>query len=110
MSLFLVLSVIMCIGLGLWGMIRRFPWFVIKGAMFNGPGFLASAYALYYGVYYGVSRSGSWWLLALLGVAFGYICGLNLYHYVSGEDAQTFNIMVANRIRNGTTENDTNED
>jgi len=100
MSLFLVLSVIMCAGLGLLGIIRGFPWFVIKGAMVNGPGFLASIYALYYGA----SRSGGWWILALLGLVFAIVCGWNLYNYVSGEEARQFNAMVANSIRRDTPE------
>jgi hypothetical protein len=99
MSLFLGLALIVCVGLAIWGLVHKFPFFIIKGAMINGIGALASLYALYWGVYYGVTRSGWGWLLALLGIGFGWVCGFNLYHYVTGKEARDFNAEVAARIR-----------
>ena len=99
MSLFLGLALIVCVGLAIWGFTHHFPFFIIRGAMLNGVCLLVSSYALIFGVYNGATKSGWWWLLALLGIGFGRICGFNLYHYVIGKEARDFNAEVAARIR-----------
>jgi len=67
--------------------------------MINGVCLLASAYALSFGAYKGATSSGGWWFLALLGIGFGFVCGSNLYHYVTGKEAHAFNAEVAAAIR-----------
>ena len=64
---------------------KGFPWFVIKGAMVNGPEFLAALHGILYGVSYGAISSGGWWLLAILGGFFALVCGYNMYNFSTGK-------------------------
>jgi hypothetical protein len=99
MDAFLGFAFFICIGLLVFGLARRFPWFIIQGALVNGPGFLAALYGIFYGVSYATTGSAGWWLLAIVGALFALVCGYNLYHFFSGEEARMFGELVARKTR-----------
>jgi hypothetical protein len=67
MDVFIGMAIFICLGVLIFGLVKGFPWFVIQGAMINGPGFLAALYGIFYGVYYGATSSPPWLLLAVMG-------------------------------------------
>jgi hypothetical protein len=80
--------------------VKGFSWFIIKGALINGPGFIASVWATLAGISYGVTTpNGAWWFLAIVGVLFGFVCGYNLYNYLSGKEADMLARMARERFR-----------
>jgi hypothetical protein len=104
---FLGMCFFLCLGLAIYGFVRGFPSFIIKGALVNGPAFLASLWGILAGVSNAISSANSvWWLLAGVGGAFAFICGSNLYHYLSGYEAETFTRLVARKVREMTGQGD----
>lgn len=96
---FLGMSAVLCVGLLIFGLVRGFPWFIIKGALVNGPGFLVSLWGIFTGFSGALSTgNAAWWILAALGGAFSLICGFNLHSFLSGEEARSFAKMVSRHL------------
>jgi hypothetical protein len=93
MDTFLEMAFFICVGVVIFGVVKGFPWFIIKGALVNGPGFLAALYAIFYGATYAETSSSDWWVVAVIGGFFALICG-----FVNGEDARKFNERIAKRL------------
>jgi hypothetical protein len=106
MDAFFGLAFFICVGVVLFGLAKGFPWFVIKGAMVNGPAFVAALYGIFYGVSYGATGSGAWWLLAIVGGFFAFVCGDNMYNFFNGQEARMFGELVAEKFRERQNDND----
>ena len=84
MDTFLGMAFFICIGVVIFGIVKGFDWFIIKGALLNGPRFLAALYGIFYGATYGATSSSGWWLVAIIGGFFALICGYNMYSFFKG--------------------------
>jgi hypothetical protein len=65
MDTFLGMAFFICVGVVIFGLVKSFPWFIIKGALVNGPGFLAALYAIFYGARSNLRRDEFWRLVVL---------------------------------------------
>jgi ABC-type phosphate transport system permease subunit len=93
------MSFVLCLGLVVFGLVKGFSWFIIKGALVNGPSFLASLWGIHAGVSNAIATStGTWWLLAVVGAVFALVCGFNLYNYLSGKEAEMLARMIVQRL------------
>lgn len=99
MDAYFGLAFVVCLGLLIYGLVKGFPWFIIKGSLINGPGFLAALYGIFYGTAYAITSSSGWWFLAIVGAFFAVVCGFNLYNYLNGEEARMFAELVREKIR-----------
>lgn len=95
---FIGISVVCAVGLGIYGLARRFPLFIVRGALINGVGFIFSVWAVLTGMIYGYSRNGAWWLLAVAGLVFAYVCGTNIRHFLNGSEAESFYRLVRSKM------------
>ena len=98
MDTFLGMAFFICIGVVIFGIVKGFDWFIIKGALLNGPGFLAALYGIFYGATYGATSSSGWWLVAIIGGLFALICGYNMYNFFNGHEARMFDERIAKRL------------
>ena len=98
---YLGVATFFAVTLVIFGLSRGFPWFIIKGALVNGPGLVAALWGIMAGVSKGVSEGGGWWLLAVVGVIFAYVCGHNVKHYLDGSEAKRFYDLVRAKLGEG---------
>lgn len=91
-------SIICAIALGIYGLVRGFPWFVIQGALVNGPGFIAALWAISAGITNGTGGNAGWWVLAAIGAMFALVCGFNLKNFLDGSEARHFYELVRREV------------
>jgi hypothetical protein len=70
----LALAVVSAMMFGIYGLIKRFPSFVIQGTLVNVPGFIAALRELQVGCANGLMTGGGWWLLTVICVFFAIVC------------------------------------
>ena len=94
------LAVIVCIGLLIFGVVKRFPWFIIQGSLVNGAMVILCFYVLGK-IIANVNSLGGIGavLLSLLVLGFGAICCSNLRAYLTGEEARNFYNLVREKIK-----------
>lgn len=95
------LAVVAAVSLGIFGLVKRFPWFIIQGALINGPIFVAALWGLFTGLLNGLSAGGGWWALFAGSIPVAYVCGSNVKHFLDGSEAEMFYKAVREKMRQG---------
>jgi hypothetical protein len=96
------LALMVCMGLGIFGLVMRFPWFIIQGGLVNGSMIVLCIYFLAK-IFGNIDFLGGGWAfaLAILVIGFAAICCFNLYNYLSGREAESFYRMVREKMSGG---------
>jgi hypothetical protein len=81
----LVLTLMFCIALGVLGLGRGYPLWMIGGALTNAAGLVVALCGAYYSF---TSSIRLLWILGLISLAFCYICGENVRNFVNGKEAR----------------------
>jgi hypothetical protein len=101
------LAIVVCLVLLVFGLVKRFPWFIIQGALVNGAMVVLCIYLLSK-IITNIDFLGGIGalVLALVVLALGAICCFNLRAHISGKEAEHFYGLVRERLLRRDSEND----
>lgn len=94
------LAVITCFGMLIFGLVKRFPRFIIQGSITNCAAVVLCAYLLTK-VFANFTHLGGVLSTVLIVpiIAFGVICTINLRNFLSGREAENFYELIRREIR-----------